>query len=82
MLYKTFNKVYFKQCLEAFVYVSDKAHTYYDRNYSQYVQSTHLSLITSASAGTQYFAAMSVLNKFFVYDLNGLDAYTLCTVYE
>ena len=42
---------------------------------------THLPLIT-ASAGTQDFAALSVLNMYVVHDLNGLDACTLYTVHE
>ena len=38
--------------------------------------------ITSTSAGTQYFAAVVVLNTYAVHDLNGLDVYTLHTVHE
>ena len=43
---------------------------------------THSPLIISTSAGTQYFAAVAVLNLHAVHDLNGLDAYTLRTVHE
>ena len=41
----------------------------------------HLPLIISASTGTQYFAAVGVLNML-VHNLNSLDAYTLHTVHE
>ena len=38
--------------------------------------------LLSTSAGTQYFAAVVVLNTYIFHDLNSLDAYTLCTVHE
>ena len=34
------------------------------------------------SLGTQYFAVVAVLNKYAVNDLNGLDAYTGCTMHK
>ena len=42
----------------------------------------HSLLIISTSAGNRHFAAVAVLNIYAVYDLNGLDAYTLHTVDE
>ena len=43
---------------------------------------THLPLIISASTGTRYFAAVTELNTYVVYDLSNLDAYTLRNVHE
>ena len=34
------------------------------------------------SAGNQYFAPVAVLNIYALHDLNGLDAYSSCSVYE
>ena len=39
-------------------------------------------VLISASARTQYFAAVAVLNMYAVHDLNDMGAYTLCTVHE
>ena len=69
---KLLSKVCVEQHLETLVYVCDKA--YYN---------THSPLIVSASTGTQYFAAVTVLNTYNVHDLNNsLDTYSSFTVHE
>ena len=42
----------------------------------------HSPLIISTSTGTQYFAAVAVLDMYVAHNLNGLDAYTWHTVLE
>ena len=53
-----------------------------DINYSEQMLCKHSLLIISSSTWTHYFAAVSVLIRDILYNLNGLDVYTLCTVHE
>ena len=70
---KLLSKVYIKQHLEAFVYVCDEVHIYYD---------THSPLIISANTGIRYFADVAVLTMYVFHGLNSLDTHTSCTVHE